>query len=78
MMGLERAMFGERPDTEVVVESVSDDPDRDGSRFDPDDPGASTLRLAPNPHRDGAGRRAAGPTPSLRPWSSPSTPRSPC
>lgn len=63
MMGLERAMFGERPTTEVVVEAASDDPNRDASVFDPDDPAGSTLRLAPNPDRDGEGGSGrTGPT----------------
>jgi hypothetical protein len=45
MLGLERAMYGERPKDEVVAEAESDDPDRDLSRFDPDDPTSSVIHL---------------------------------
>lgn len=45
MMGLDRALHGEQPKPDVVIESHSDDPDRDASRFDPEDPGSSTIRL---------------------------------
>jgi hypothetical protein len=49
MLGLDQALYGERPKEEVVAEAESDDPDRDRSVFDPDDPGASVIALAPDP-----------------------------
>jgi hypothetical protein len=49
LMGLEQAMYGERPKEEVVAEAESDDPYRDSSVFDPDDPGSSTLSLVVDP-----------------------------
>ena len=49
MLGVEQAIYGERPKEEVVVEADSDDPDRDASLFDPDDPRAATLSLVVDP-----------------------------
>jgi hypothetical protein len=45
MMGLEQALYGERPKEEVVAEAESDDPYRDRSVYDPDDPGSATISL---------------------------------
>ena len=45
MMGLEQALYGERPKEEIVAEAESDDPDRDGSVFDPDDPGSAVVSI---------------------------------
>jgi hypothetical protein len=49
MMGLEQALYGERPKEEVVAEAASDDPHRDRSVFDPDDPGSATISLVVDP-----------------------------
>jgi hypothetical protein len=49
LLGIEQALYGERPSAEVVVEAQSDDPDRDLSLFDPDDPRSATLSLVADP-----------------------------
>ncbi len=49
MMGLQQALYGDLPKEDVVVEAESDDPDRDRSVFDPDDPSSSTISLTPEP-----------------------------
>jgi len=49
MMGLEQALYGERPKEEVVAEAESDDPDRDRSVFDPEDPRAATIAIVVEP-----------------------------
>lgn len=49
MMGLEQAMYGERPKDEVVAEAESDDPDRDRSVFDPADPRSATIAVVVEP-----------------------------
>ena len=49
MMGLEQALYGERPKEEVVAEAESDDPYRDRSVFDPEDPGSATISLVVDP-----------------------------
>ena len=49
MLGIEQALYGERPKEEVVVEAESDDPFRDRSVFDPDDPGSATISLVVDP-----------------------------
>jgi cytosine/adenosine deaminase-related metal-dependent hydrolase len=49
MLGLEQALYGERPKEEVVAEAESDDPGRDRSVFDPDDPGSAVISLAIDP-----------------------------
>ncbi|HEY6532537.1 MAG TPA: hypothetical protein VIY72_09545 [Acidimicrobiales bacterium] len=46
MMGLEQALYGERPKEEIVAEAESDDPDRESSVFDPDDPRSAVISLA--------------------------------
>jgi hypothetical protein len=51
MQGLEQALYGERPKEEIVAESGSDDPDRERSTFDPDDPESSIISLAAEPPR---------------------------
>jgi hypothetical protein len=53
MMGLEQALYGERPKEEVVAEAESDDPDRDRSVFDPDDPRNATIALVVEPPPNG-------------------------
>lgn len=47
MLGLERAMYGRRPDVEVVVEVDADGLDRTGVDLDPADPRRSRLALPP-------------------------------
>ena len=49
LLGIEQALYGERPSAEVVAEAESDDPDRDLSLFDPDDPRSATLSLVVDP-----------------------------
>ena len=49
MMGLEQALYGERPKEEVVAEAESDDPYRDRSVYDPDDPRSATISLVVDP-----------------------------
>lgn len=49
MMGLQQALYGDRPKEEVVAEAESDDPNRDRSVFDPDDPGSATISLSVDP-----------------------------
>jgi len=49
MMGLEQALYGERPKEEIVAEAESDDPGRDRSVFDPEDPGSAVIALAVDP-----------------------------
>lgn len=49
MVGLEQALYGEKPKEEVVAEAESDDPDGELSTFDPDDPGSATLHLHAEP-----------------------------
>jgi hypothetical protein len=49
MLGIEQAIYGERPKEEVVVEADSDDPNRDLSLYDPDDPRTATISLAAEP-----------------------------
>ncbi len=49
MMGLQQALYGELPAQDVVIEAESDDPDRDRSVFDPDDPSAATISLVAEP-----------------------------
>ena len=49
LLGIEQALYGERPSAEVVAEAESDDPDRDLSLFDPDDPRSATLSLVIDP-----------------------------
>lgn len=52
MLGLEQALYGEKPKEEVVAEAESDDPDGDLSVFDPDDPASATLHLRPGSSGD--------------------------
>jgi hypothetical protein len=52
MLGIEQAIYGERPKEEVVMEAESDDPNRDGSLFDPEDPRGATISLAPDADAD--------------------------
>jgi hypothetical protein len=47
MLGVDRALYGDRPKEEIVAESPSDDPEGDLSTFDPDDPASATLHLRP-------------------------------
>lgn len=49
MMGLEQALYGERPKDEVVAEAESDDPHRDRSVFDPEDPRSATIAIVADP-----------------------------
>jgi len=49
MLGLEQALYGERPKEEIVAESESDDPDRDRSVFDPDDPRSAVVAIPNDP-----------------------------
>ncbi len=51
MLGIEQALFGEKPKEEVVAEAQSDDPDRDLSHFDRDDPSSATISLVADPPR---------------------------
>jgi len=55
LLGLEQALYGERPKEEVVAEAESDDPHRDRSVFDPDDPGSATIALVVDPPPDPGG-----------------------
>ena len=55
LLGIEQALYGERPSAEVVAEAESDDPDRDLSLFDPDDPRSATLSLVVDPPPDADG-----------------------
>ena len=45
MMGLEQALYGERPKEQIVAEAEDDHPDRDLSAFDPDDPDSAVVSL---------------------------------
>ena len=56
MLGIEQALFGERPKEEVVAEAESDDPDRDRSHFDRDDPASATISLVADPPPSAADR----------------------
>ena len=49
MLGLEQALYGEKPKEEIVAEAESDDPDGELSTFDPDDPASATLHLHTDP-----------------------------
>jgi hypothetical protein len=49
MLGLEQALYGEREQEKIVAEADDDDPDRELSTFDPDDPTSSVISLAPEP-----------------------------
>ena len=60
MMGLEQALYGERPKEEVVAEAESDDPDRDRSHFDPDDPRSATISIVAEPPRPAGGPGRTG------------------
>lgn len=51
MQGLEQALYGERPKEEIVAEADSDDPDRERSTFDPDDPASAVISLAAHRHQ---------------------------
>jgi len=47
MLGLEQALYGAKEKEKIVAEADDDDPDRDLSSFDSDDPTASVISLAP-------------------------------
>jgi hypothetical protein len=61
MLGLEQALYGAKEKDEIVAVADDDDPDRDLSSFDPDDPASSVISLADEPPR------AAGPPPAREP-----------
>jgi hypothetical protein len=45
MLALERAIYGERPEVEIVVEASSDGLDLGDIELDPDDPARSRMQL---------------------------------
>jgi hypothetical protein len=63
MLGLEQALYGAKEKDQIVAEADDDDPDRDLSSFDPDDPSSSVISLAVEQERDPAPLEAREPTP---------------